>query len=140
MSAAIRLDLAPKLSFNTFEVPMKYFLMIILFFSFHTQAASTVSSNPNRTTTTEYIYTSGRGTGFCDGNGMSWYCYDQIKNQAKQEAVRNAHYSCSAKSGQLDEYSAYCNYFCSPFSIPQGDPTQYVQCSADCNSRCVITN
>ncbi|MBC7741077.1 MAG: hypothetical protein H7061_02690, partial [Bdellovibrionaceae bacterium] len=107
-----------------------------MFLSFEVKAIETQSNS----TTVEYIYSSGRGTGFCDGSGMAWYCYDQIKDRAKQDAVRSAYYTCSNKKGRIDEYLASCNYFCTPFSIPQGDHTQFVQCSANCNTRCEIKN
>jgi hypothetical protein len=87
---------------------------------------------------TEYLYTNGRGTGFCDGGPQSWFCYDQIKDRAKHDAVQNAYYTCSGKHGHLDNYSSTCNYFCSPFSVPPEQVAQFVQCSSSCTTRCVI--
>ncbi len=107
---------------------MKYLILVLTFASF-AQASST-----------EYIYSYGRGTGFCDGGPQSWFCMDRVKDDAKRDGVREAYYTCSRKDGRLDDYSASCNYHCSPFSIPQDAPTQYVSCSSSCTTRCVILN
>jgi hypothetical protein len=84
-----------------------------------------------------YEYGSGQASSYCDGNS-GWYCLDQVKQRARQEAVRNAEWSCSAKRGQADALLPNCNDFCTPYSLPPSSPSQVVSCSSNCTIRCTI--
>jgi hypothetical protein len=90
-------------------------------------------------TSTQYISGSGHASSFCQGGPMSYFCMDQVKDSSRRDAVRDATWTCQSRQGSADTFSATCNDFCTPFSIPEGQ-NQYVSCQSNCTIRCEITN
>lgn len=119
---------------------MKLFIAIVLLFAIKVSANEQSPDQNEQIETSEYLYTSGQYTGFCDGGGMSWFCIDQLKQKANEDAVRQAEFRCSMNHGKLDRFSASCNGYCNPFSIPQGQHSQFVSCNSNCSTRCELNN
>jgi hypothetical protein len=87
---------------------------------------------------TTTLFTSGTGFGMCDGSPSGYFCVQQIKQQAEDQAQNQALIQCQLQRGQLEQFSGICNDFCSPFNIPPGSRMQSVNCNANCTYRCDI--
>lgn len=100
----------------------------VLFFGSHSQAAS------GRSTTVV-----GRGTasGFCTDH-LSSFCIDNIERSAKSNGQSDADMQCRMQNGRSITYTAHCNTWCSPMSIPPGPGQTYVSCNANCNMQCEL--
>ncbi len=85
------------------------------------------------------IYTNGFSSGFCQGNGLATFCLDQLKNQAQDNAFRDASVQCQSSRGQLVGLGASCSTYCNPAFIPQGQ-NAVVNCQAGCSFNCEIPN
>lgn len=103
------------------------------------QPAESVEPAPMRLAlfTGNFTFISGRGssTTYCNGGSASFFCYDNLKRRAKDDAASDASFRCSAQRGVLDNFSGVCNDFCTPFSIPEGR-SEFVTCQSTCNFRC----
>jgi hypothetical protein len=88
-------------------------------------------------TTVSFEYGSGHANSYCDGN-MGWYCLDQVKLRAQQEATRNAEWACQSKRGKADTFLPTCNDLCTPFSIPPDASLTFVSCNSTCSIRCTL--
>jgi hypothetical protein len=83
---------------------------------------------------------SGSASGFCDGGSMGYWCVDNLKQQARRDAISRAELDCRIRNGQPQgSYMASCGFeYCSPGYIPPDASNQYVSCRSDCNLGCEI--
>ena len=88
--------------------------------------------------TITYITGYGSDSGFCDGNSGSYFCVDQIKRRAQQDATRDAEWTCQMRQGTAEYFSAMCSDSWSPNYIPPDSGQQYVSCRSNCSIRCII--
>ena len=84
---------------------------------------------------TESIQGYGTSNGFCRGDGFAYMCINQLENQAKQYATRDAESQCRSRQGNLITYSGYCFNTCNPASIPPNFDA-YVSCTSRCRFDC----
>ncbi len=85
-------------------------------------------------------YGSGYASGMCDGSPGNYFCFDNIKQQARRDAVSRAELDCRIRGGQAQgTYSASCSFeFCNPSFVPSGSPAQFINCRSDCSINCEI--
>jgi hypothetical protein len=82
----------------------------------------------------------GYATGFCDGSAANFFCFDNLKNQARRDAVSRAELDCRIRGGQAQPvYVMNCGFeYCNPSYIPANGPSQMVTCRTDCSVTCDI--
>lgn len=83
-------------------------------------------------------YGSGYASGMCDGSPGNYFCFDNIKQQARRDAVNRAELDCRIRGGQAQgTYTASCSFeYCNPSFIPANAPSQFVNCRSDCSINC----
>ncbi len=88
----------------------------------------------------EYMRGSGSAGSFCDGSSSGYWCVDNIKQQARRDAINRAEFDCRIRQGTAQpSYTASCGLeYCSPNYIPPSSPSQYVSCRSECNLGCEI--
>jgi len=90
--------------------------------------------------TMQYSNGYGSASGFCDGSPSGYWCMDNVKQNARRDALSQAEMNCRIHNGTPQpSYTASCySEYCSPFSIPTNAPSQWVSCRSDCSLGCEI--
>lgn len=83
-----------------------------------------------------YVTGYGYSSGYCQASG-SYFCIDQLERRAKDDAYRDADWSCRSMNGDLEGSSFSCYANCSPSYIPPNQST-WVSCRSNCNLACYI--
>ena len=87
---------------------------------------------------TEYSSGTGFGSGYCGGSMGGPFCLDNLKQQARRDAVSRAELDCRVRGGTPQgSYTASCGFeYCSPSYIPPNAQNQYVSCRSECRLGC----
>lgn len=87
--------------------------------------------------TVTYEWGYGTASGWCDA-GSSWFCMDEVKRRARDQATWDAKWRCETRRGRADTFMPTCHDNCTPFSIPDDGQRHFVSCSSNCNVRCEV--
>lgn len=87
--------------------------------------------------TITYEWGYGIASGWCDARS-SWFCVDDVKRRARDQAARDGQWRCEMRQGRADTFMPSCQDNCTPFLIPDDGRQHLVNCSTNCSVRCEI--